>query len=341
MSTGDRLRVMQSFGAPRPTSNPYIHMLDAALESEPGIEHLRFDRRTALLGRYDVLHLHWPETLFGGATPTKRVARRLFGTMLVARLRLTRVAIVRTMHNVELPDVDSRWERLLLQWIDRRADFHIRLNESTPVRSGIPSAVIPHGHYRDWFADVDPVPTATRSLGFVGLVRRYKGVETLIERFRGTASRLPDWTLRISGSPSTPQLAAEIRELASPDDRVSVDLRYLSEDDFARAVMSAAGIVLPYRFMHNSGTALAALSLDRPVLVPRNEVNEALALEVGEEWVTMFDGDLTADALTAFAEARSDVPAAGPDLSDRGWSLVGARHREAYADAVRARRGHP
>ncbi|MFI8633269.1 glycosyltransferase [Microbacterium sp. NPDC077663] len=337
MSTGDRLRVMQSFGAPRPTSNPYVHMLDAALTSEPGLEHLRFDRRTALFGRYDALHFHWPETLFGGATPLKRVIRRLFGTVLIARLRLTRVAIVRTLHNVELPDVDSRWERVLLRWVDRRADFHIRLNESTPVRAGVPSAVIPHGHYRDWFAAVEPVPAEPRTLGFVGLVRRYKGVESLIAAFRST--RLAEWTLRISGNPSTRELADEIRALADADERITADLRYLSEEDFARAVMSSMGIVLPYRFMHNSGTALAALSLGRPVLVPRNDVNTALADEVGPGWVSMFDGELSAADLQNFADAATSPPEAGPDLTDRGWSLVGIRHRDAYARAVRARRG--
>lgn len=338
MSTGERLRVMQSFGAPRPTSNPYVHMLDAALAADPGVEHLRFDRRAALVGRYDALHFHWPETLFGGATPVKRFVRRLFGTALVVRLRLTRVAVVRTVHNVELPDVDSRWERLLLRWIDRRADFHIRLNDSTPERSGIPSAVIPHGHYRDWFASVDPVPPVPRSLGFVGLVRRYKGVESLIACFRETSPRLPDWALRIAGNPSTGELADEICGLASGDERISLDLRYLSEEDFARAVMSATGVVLPYRFMHNSGTALAALSLARPVLVPRNEVNEALAEEVGAGWVSMFDGDLTAADLERFASAVTERPEADPQLDDRGWSLVGIRHREAYERAIRNRR---
>jgi len=339
MSTGEHLRVMQSFGAPRTTSNPYVHMLDAALSSEPGVEHLRFDRRTALLGRYDALHFHWPETLFGGATPLKRFVRRLFGTVLVARLRVTRVAIVRTLHNVELPDVDSRWERSLLRWIDRRADFHIRLNDSTPVRPGIPSAVIPHGHYRDWFAFVEPVAAVPRSLGFVGLVRRYKGVESLIASFGETSSDLADWTLRIAGNPSTRELADEIRALAAADERISLDLRYLSEEDFARAVMASSGIVLPYRFMHNSGTALAALSLGRPVLVPRNEVNEALADEVGREWVSMFDGELTAADLAEFTRAIAVHPETGPELDDRGWSLVGIRHRDAYARAVQARRG--
>lgn len=330
---------MQSFGAPRVTSNPYVHMLDAALAAEPGIEHLRFARRTALLGRYDALHFHWPETLFGGATPLKRFVRRVFGTVLVARLRVTRVAIVRTVHNVELPDVDSRWERGLLRWIDRRADFHIRLNESTPVRPGIPSAVIPHGHYRDWFAFVEPAPAVPRSLGFVGLIRRYKGVESLIAGFREASTSLAEWTLRIAGNPSTRELADEIHALAATDPRISLDLRYLSEEDFARAVMSSSGIVLPYRFMHNSGTALAALSLGRPVLVPRNDVNEALADEVGSGWVTMFDDELTAADLAAFAGAVAELPETGPDLDDRGWDLVGIRHRDAYARAVQARRG--
>lgn len=339
MSTGAPLRVMQSFGPPRPTSNPYVHMLDEALAAEPGVVHVRFDRRTALLGRYDALHFHWPETLFGGATPVKRFLRRLYGTVLVARLRLTGVAIVRTLHNVELPDVESRWERRLLRWIDRRADFHIRLNDTTPVRPGIPSAVIPHGHYREWFAVVDPVAAEPRSLGFVGLVRRYKGVESLIESFRATAPTLADWTLRIAGNPSNRSLADEVRARAAADPRISVDLRYLSEEDFARAVMSSTGIVLPYRFMHNSGTALAALSLNRPVLVPRNDVNTALAEEVGPGWVSMFDGDLEPADLEAFARAAAAAPGSSPSLDDRGWALVGIRHRDAYARAVRARRG--
>jgi glycosyltransferase involved in cell wall biosynthesis len=328
---------MQSFGAPRPTSNPYIHMLDAALARTPGVEHVRFDRRRALLGRIDVLQLHWPETLFGTATGAKRLARRAFAAALAARLALGRVAVVRTVHNVELPQDVSPWERRYLEWIERRTDYRIVLNDLTELPDGTPSSVIPHGHYRDWFADVEPVEPAPRTLGFVGLVRRYKGVESLIEAFSATAESAPDLRLRVAGNPSSPELAAEIRRRAEADPRIELDLRYLTEPDFARAVMGSSGIVLPYRFMHNSGTVLAALSLGRRVLVPRTEVNEALAAEVGPGWITFFDGDLTADDLLAFAEHVGVAPVAPPNLDARGWDDAGEAHREAFRRAVDAR----
>ncbi len=338
---GDRtaIRVMQSFGAPRETSNPYIHMLDEALRTTPGIEHIRFDRRRALVGRYDVLHLHWPETLLGGRTAPRRVARRLYLTALVTRLRLSRVAVVRTLHNVELPTLDSAWERALLRAIDRRADLQIQLNQQTHTREGVASAVIVHGHYRDWFDAVAPIAATTNTLAFVGLVRRYKGVENLIEAFSATRTTMPEWTLRIAGNATSADLASELTTSVADDERITMDLRYLSEEDFARTVMASAGVILPYRFMHNSGTALAALSLTRPVLVPRNDVNTSLAEEVGPGWVHQFEGSLKPADIAAFAaELSRGVPPEPPRLAEREWAEVGARHRDAYARAVRHRR---
>ena len=56
------MRVMQTFGEPRDTTNPYLVMLRDALVAEPTIEHVPFSWRAALTGRYDVLHVHWPDT---------------------------------------------------------------------------------------------------------------------------------------------------------------------------------------------------------------------------------------------------------------------------------------
>ena len=89
-----RLRVMQSFGPPRATTNPYIHMLDEALRREPDIEHVNFDHKFALLGSYDVLHFHWPEALLAGTTPLKRYARMMFASALLFRLRVTGTPVV-------------------------------------------------------------------------------------------------------------------------------------------------------------------------------------------------------------------------------------------------------
>ncbi|MFB7251401.1 glycosyl transferase [Microbacterium sp. NPDC056234] len=333
------LRVMQSFGAPRSTSNPYIHMLDAALEGTDGLEHRRFDRRAALFGRLDALQFHWPETLFGTGRGARGLARRLYAVALRLRLSTSRIAIIRTVHNVELPKDVTPWQRRYLEWIERRTDHRIVLNEQTELPPRTEATLIPHGHYRDWFASVALEHASPDTFGFVGLIRRYKGVEDLVRVFRLTASDAPHLRLHIAGNPTSSELADEIRTDAAADTRIRLDLRYLSEDDFARAVMRSGGIVLPYRFMHNSGTVLAVLSLGRPVLVPRTPVNEALAVEVGPGWITMFDDDLDATDLRGFADGIRSSPSTPPDLSARDWDRAGTAHLEAFRRGVMHRRG--
>lgn len=330
---------MQSFGPPRPTTNPYIHMLDAALAETAGVDHLRFDRRRALLGRYDALHVHWPELLLRGSGRSRTLARRAFATALRLRLSTSRVALIHTVHNVRPHSGATRWERRYLAWLDRRVDHRILLNEQTQLAPGAASTLIPHGHYRDWFASVPTVPATPGLLAFVGLVRPYKGVEELLEAFAGTASTHPELRLRIAGSPSDADIERAVRDRAGADPRVELDFRYLSEPEFANVVMGSSGVVLPYRFMHNSGSALAALSLGRPVLVPRTDVNEALAREVGPGWVAMFDGALTGDDLERFAAGIHPLPAASPDLGAREWASAGEAHRAAFVAAVAHRRG--
>lgn len=334
-------RVMQSFGAPLPTTNPYIHLLDEALSSTRGLEHLRYGRRRALLGRYDAVHLHWPESLLGGRTRPRSLARRLTFAALLARWHIMGTAIVRTVHNVELPQDVTRWERRMLRCVERRTDFRILLNVHTSVPLAAPHSVIPHGDFRSWYARTgtsDILPEVD-AIAFVGLIRRYKGVEQLLSAFIATASSAPHLRLRVSGNPSSDGLATEIRALAADDARVSVDLRFLDEREFANAVGTAEGIVLPYRFMHNSGAVIAALSLNRPVLVPRNDVNEALAEEVGPGWIEVFDAEIDADDLAAFLpHVRERRISLVPNLAEREWDDVGVQHLDAYRRAIAAHR---
>jgi hypothetical protein len=83
--------------------------------------------------------------------------------------------------------------------------------------------------------------------------------------------------------------------------------------------------------MHNSGGALAALSLNRPVLVPSNDVNDLLHREVGDGWIYTYSGDLTSeDLLTTLAAVRSDGRAARPRLDDREWGRGAELHAQFY-----------
>jgi beta-1,4-mannosyltransferase len=324
--------VLQSVPRPRPTTNPYLTQLLASLESIPDITVLTFDWRSALLGRYDVFHVHWPENLLKGHSPAKSLGRRVLTRLLLSRLRRRRIPIIRTMHNLEQPAGLRRADYRLLDRIEAETTLIVRLNEQTPVPAGRPFETIRHGHYRDWFAPYARSTAIAGRLGFVGLIRRYKNVVRLV----GVARSLPDgFSLRVSGSPSSPELVREIEDASAGDARILLDFRFLSDEELVAAITEAELIVLPYTDMHNSGSVLASLSLDRPVLVRDNEVNRELAAEIGDGWIRFYEGDLRPeDVVRVRASMRSQPPAAPPDLRLRDWSELGARHVAAYRRAL-------
>ncbi|CAL4858586.1 D-inositol-3-phosphate glycosyltransferase [Microbacterium sp. MM2322] len=326
------IRVLETFGPPKATTNPYISQLHSSLSTTPDLTLLTFDWRTALLGRYDVVHAHWPELMVDGHRALGRLARRALAALTVARWRITRTPVIRTLHNVERPDGISRFDHAVLTGIDAATTLDIALNGLTPQRAGVPLVTIPHGHYRDWFATHPSTPPTAGRVGYVGLIRRYKGVEDLVSAFAGWDQ--PAATLHIAGKPSSATLLDGLRTAAASDDRISIDPRYLDDADFAQAISSSELVVLPYRHMHNSGTALAVLSLNRPVLVPDNPVNRALAEECGPGWVHVFGGVITsADIERAWEDSRTR--GATPDLTRREWAAAGVQHRDAFERALR------
>ena len=263
----------------------------------------------------------------------RRVLRTVLTAALCLRLWVTRTPVVRTWHNLDRPPGLGRVDHLLLTAIDRITTLRITLNDHTPVPPGVASETISHGHYRDWFADYprrDPQPGR---LLFVGRVKAYKGIEHLVDVF----SRIEDEELRlhVAGLPVSTEVAQEISRLAAADPRVTLCLEYIDDARFVEEVSSAQLVVLPYRFMHNSGAILAALSLDRPVLAPDNEVNRSLAQEVGPGWVHLYDGELQPDDVEqTLKRVGNEAPEARPDLSRREWDVDGRAHADAFRRAV-------
>lgn len=332
-----RLRVMQSLGAPRPTTNPYNKMLDEALGATEGLERLRFSWGTALFGRYDAFHWHWPEAKLHGSSWWKSAGKYALTAALVLRHRLSRrIAVVRTVHNIELPD-DNAPRLWLLRYIDRHTDYRIVINETTPLPPGTPHSLILHGHYRDWYAKFPSAERVHGRLGSFGGVRRYKGLEGFIDAYAEAVAVEPELSLRIGGRPSTPELGDDLRARTADLPGVDLHLDFLSDAELVQLATSSELIVLAYRFMHNSGSVLAALSMARPVLVPRNEANEALAREVGPEWVLMYDGDLDAPTVVEAWRAASTLTGT-PDLSRREWVDAGPAHRDAFLEGVAHKR---
>lgn len=318
------LVVLESVPAPRPTTNPYLVQLLRCLP--PGVTAVTFSWRRALTGRYDVLHLHWPENLARGSTRARTAARRLALALLLARLTLTRTPVVRTLHNSTPHEVGGRLERALLRGVDRRTALWITLGSGGSAPG--PSVTIPHGHYRDWYREHEVPARVPGRILFAGLIRPYKGVEDLLGAFAGARDGLE---LRVVGRPSEEALGRTVADAAAADGRISALLEYVDDATMAREMGRAQVVVLPYRRLENSGAALLALSFARPVLLPEGSAADALVAEVGTRWVRTFRAPLTAADLERAVDATADLTEDDvPDLGAREWAASGEAHAAAF-----------
>lgn len=289
-----------------------------------------FTWRNALFGRYDVLHLHWPEFMVRGSLGIVRLVRSVLAVLLIARVKSTSVSVVRTLHNLQPHQPGSRMETVIVSALDRSTDLYVFLTDATPVPSSSRSMLIPHGHYRDVLPQSQARMIQNRVLYF-GRIEPYKNVEHLIGVFCRTSL---SGSLRVVGKASS-AMRSTLQDAASVDDRISFAFDFVSDQQMVDEMKAAQIVCLPYTEMHNSGVVLVALSLDRPVLVPRTAANSRLAEEVGGSWVQLFDGALTQTALLDAVESTKEMTTEGPSLEGRDWKTVAELYYQAYVSAVK------
>jgi glycosyltransferase involved in cell wall biosynthesis len=333
------LRVLASPARQARDGNPYIDQLNDALRGH-GFEIEPLTRR-ALLERPDVVHVHWPEALVRWERPAAVAVldvAKVLGGLWLARRRGTRV--VWTGHNLGPHEpVRPLLMAVFLRGFGASTDVVVSLSESASVAlrerfewlSGRPVVVIPHGHYRDVY---DAPPSREVARGRIGIsselpvfllmgqLRRYKRVPELVRAFEaGFAGRAH---LLVAGAANEPGLARELTEQADLGAGTTLRLGRVPEAEVPVLHGAADVVVLPYASGStlNSGAAILALSLGRPVVVPDSGAMRELGELVGPGWVHTFRG-APVDALSVAYQALSSDRPAPPDLTDLEWSSVG------------------
>jgi beta-1,4-mannosyltransferase len=323
-----RLVVLESFGPPHGRNNPYFLLLFDAFPAS--IDARYFSWRFALTGSYDVFHLHWPEVMIDGRTRSRSVVRLWLFVLLLLRLRVQRKPLVRTLHNTAPHEAVSGIRARVIAWADRATTVWITLSDRIEPLTDAPTVVAVHGHFRDWFGDAPAAAPVAGRLVFVGRIRRYKGVDRLLAAFGALTDA--GASLHVVGKTEDAALAADLRDAMAADARLTVLDDFVPDEVMARELLESELVVLPFVEMTNSSSMILALSLDRPVLVPRLPVTEELAAEVGSGWVLIYEGDLDAAALAAaLTSVRGPDRAPRPDLSARDWPPIGERHAAAFA----------
>ncbi len=337
--------------------NPYNWLLNTHLASL-GVRVAGATPWRVLRGQGDVWHLHWPDHVFN----QRSAARAALGARALLHLaregRQRGLRLVWTVHNLRAHDgrhaaLEEQFWRDFLPLVD--GVIHLTragqaaASERLPALDPRPTWVIPHGDYRSEYVTPHDraaarrdraLPTDAPVVLYTGRIRPYKNVPALLDAFAGLADRSARCV--VTGAVTDPGLRQELAQAASADARVRLELRHLRRPDLASALRAADLVVLPYREILNSGSALLALSLDRPVLVPNRGALAELARQVGADWVRCYDGALTTAVLEdALTWARETPRAAQAPLEAFAWPHIAQSHRDAYASLTDSNTAQP
>jgi colanic acid/amylovoran biosynthesis glycosyltransferase len=326
--------------------NPYTRLLYEPLQSlGASVRDLTLGR--ALRSKCEIVHLHWPEYYIAHPNPIKAVVGSLWLFFLVEWCRMRGAKVVWTVHNLlshnlRRPRVEKRFWRLLT----RRLDGFIALSNSGyeaarqqfPALRALPGFVIPHGHYRGAYPNRVSRAEARAGLGladgvkvilFFGTISAYKNVPDLVAAFGETEDS--EVMLLIAGACDSQNEEMKVRREANRNHRIKLYLNFIRKDEVQRFFLASDLVVLPFREILNSGSAMLALSFDRPVLVAAKGAMSDLQLLIGPEWVRTYEGVLTVNELKGALDwAINQERVKQAPLGDLGWDYLAAKSLEAY-----------
>lgn len=280
-------------------TDPGNSALYKEIESLPDVHVLEGSSRNLLFGKGDVLHVHWPDNVLRDRRWVFSAVRMfaLMGMLSLQRVRGARV--VWTAHNAHTHEQHHpKLERLFWRMLFRRLDGIISHSQTVKRdlenRTGgrIPITVIPLSHFKGMYPDAPLVKKPDGvCIGFVGRIRLYKGVPDLVRAFADYRESTVRMIVR--GKPEDAETARVVSDLCAKDARIDLKLGFLSSADLVAKLARMDVVVLPFKWVTNSGSALLALSQGVRVVVPETEYFAELREEFGSEWVYCYQGDLT------------------------------------------------
>jgi glycosyltransferase involved in cell wall biosynthesis len=332
--------------------NPYVRLLAGGLQTAGASVRLvsGISLPSLLVHRWrglNVIHLHWLELLYASPRPVVSAWRLGMILLTLATARLWGIKVIYTVHN--LAHHEGRTPRLN-DWGNRalfRLASALHAHDAVTAGALAPWAskvyIVPHGSYLGAYPNTTDRAAARARLEltdagvvylFLGGVRPYKGLERLLDAFRGLDD--PQARLLVAGHAHRPDYAAAIAALADRDPRVRLILRHVPDDELQFFFHASDACLLPYRAVTTSGAALLALSFGCPIVAPR--LGPFPELAAGGRGI-LFEPDSADDLARALRQVHQlDQPAARAACLAYAQALAWPRLAQAHLAAYQAHR---
>jgi glycosyltransferase involved in cell wall biosynthesis len=268
-----------------------------------------------------LVHLHWVFIFsLPGAQRFPAMRWLAYGWFLIwlKACRALRMRLIWTAHNVVPHEPVFGDDIAARRALVRASDLVLAHSESTlaelSVLGAVPRryAIIQHGPMvsrpSSSVLRLPGTPDGPRRFLFFGRIQEYKGVEDLLVAFLA----MPDHNraqLTIAGQCDDLELKSQLCALAQRN-AVGITLRMerVPDDEVTQMFAAADVVVLPFRRVTTSGSAMLALSYGRPLIVP----NIGGLADLPDQVALRYDGDVSglSHALAQMACADCETLAA-------------------------------
>ena len=349
----------------------------AELHGKPGVNflNLRGDQRpdASFARKVFRVSLYYTKLILYAATARPKIFHILWNnkfesfdrTILMAYYRILAKITVLTVHNVNAGKRDSKdtlFNRLTLR-IQYRLAHHIFVHTEqmkaelceeygvqetrvTVIPFGINNAV-PNRHLTAGEAKQRlGIADGEKTILFFGNIAPYKGLEYLIAGFRQILARRGGYRLIIAGRPTNcERYWATIQEAIHEDvqnKRVLLRADYISDDETEIYFKAADVLVLPYRYIYQSGVLFLGHSFGLPVIAADVGCLRAEIVEGKTGFIFRREDpiDLAKVIDRYFAsDLYADLNCRRPQIRDyaterHSWEVVGQITMRVYADLI-------
>lgn len=332
------IRVLHTVFPPTDQGNPFASLLVDAVSGETDSSY--FSWRAAFLQRWDVVHFQWPEKFFVGGSGAVAAAKRWRFRVWMQLLRWRRTGIVWTIHNLATHEDPGAGAARELSRLARSVDRYVVLNPAVDIPLSAPADIIPHGNYRSLIPDEVRAERRGKRVLYFGFIREYKNVPALVRAFAASGLDGMGFDLRVLGRPHTAELSHAVESaIVESAGGVSARLEAVTDRELYKEIADSSIVILPYADLYNSGVLIMALSMERPVIVPRTPATEYYREQFGSEWVFLYESPLEAGSLSKVVHRAIDESGDEPlDLSMLDWSALAASYVDTYRRALHANR---
>lgn len=289
--------------------NPYLNMLYLGVRSEgwtvdgsTNMDALTEAVRELTTG--DVVHIHWTSPILHdseNATQAKQSFHRFVG--LLDDLRASGAKLVWTVHNAlahdaAFPELEVALAQLLTERADKIVQINRRTRDVVAEYYEIPTeklVTLRHASYAGIYAEPPSrldararlgVAPGAAAVGFIGQMRGYKGIPTLVEAMGHATRYVDDLTLILAGK-TPPADIAQIERSLPPGLPALRHHSFISDDEIATWYSACDVLVFPYERVLNSGSVLLAATFARPCILP---AEPHLVAEYGDQpWVSFYE----------------------------------------------------